>query len=148
MALMRRIQSNLPSRDFFDDLFNVGMPEMRRRNLADAESTLPRVNVREDENQYSVEMAAPGMNKEDFNIELDDNVLTISSEQKTEKGGDEEKGYTSREFSYTSFQRSFTLPEIADSEKINASYDNGILRLTIPKKEKEKAKAPKTINIK
>ena len=93
-------------------------------------------------------MAAPGMKKSDFRIELDGNLLTINSEatnQNEEKDGER---YTRREFSYQSFQRSFTLPkEVVDSDKINARYEDGVLRLLIPKKEEAKPKPAKMIAI-
>src|SRR5258708_36546719 len=102
---------------------------------------VPKVDIIENENSYELHVAAPGLSKEDFNIELKDNSLTVSGERKfsNEK---KEKNYHSIETQYGSFLRSFALPENVDSTKINARYNNGILELTIPKDEK---KALKTI---
>jgi HSP20 family protein len=100
-------------------------------------STLPAVNIREDEKAFYLELAIPGMSKEDVKIELKDEMLTISSEHKEEKE-DKAEGYSRKEFSYNSFCRSFYLPEGVDTEKINASYKEGILGIEIPKKEEEK----------
>jgi len=101
------------------------------------------------DNSYEVEMAAPGMKKEDFKIELDNNVLTISSEKREEsQEGNENERYSRREFSYQSFQRSFALPkEVVDEDKIKAHYSDGMLQLSIPKKEKAKQKQPRKIEI-
>ena len=94
--------------------------------------TLPAVNVEETDEAFKLELAAPGKNKEDFNIEVDKNVLTISSEEEA-RHEEEEKNYTRREYSYRSFRRSFRLPEGTDSATIVAAYDNGVLYVTIPK---------------
>ena len=94
-------------------------------------------------------MAAPGMKKEDFRLELDGNTLTIASEWKNENEVKEGERYTRREFSYQSFQRSFTLPKnVVDVDQIIARYENGVLRLLIPKKEEARQKPPRTIEIK
>ena len=93
-------------------------------------------------------MAAPGMNKDDFKVELDGNLLTIVSEKNQENEVKEGERYSRREFSYQSFQRSFQLPkEVVDADKIEAKYENGVLRLLIPKKEEAKPRPPKTIQI-
>jgi HSP20 family protein len=114
-----------------------------------SDTTLPAVNIRETKDSYEVEMAAPGMKKEDFKIELDRNILTISSEksEEHEEQGEEEK-YSRKEFSYQSFQRSFNLPkEVVDEDKIEARYREGVLHLTIPKREEAKQKPPRKIEI-
>lgn len=103
--------------------------------------------MKETDDNYEVEVAAPGMDKKDFHITLDGNLLTISSEKQF---SDEEKdaNYTRREFSYQSFQRSFELPkDVVDEESIQAKYENGVLYLTVPKKEEAKKKAPKRIEV-
>ena len=94
-------------------------------------------------------MAVPGLKKEDFKINIDRNILTISSESQTEnEERDEKKNYTRREFNYQSFTRSFTMPsDIVDVERIEAKYDNGILKLAVPKRENAK-KEVKSIEIK
>jgi len=98
---------------------------------------VPAVNIAETENEFHVELAVPGLKKEDFKINLDKNVLTVSSEKKTENVEDGKK-FSKREYSYKSFSRSFTLPESADHSKIEADYTDGILKLIITKKEEAK----------
>ena len=151
MSLIKRNSGLLPSFSRFwddDDFFNRSLSNWGLTNFSDAGTTLPAVNIRETEDSYEVEMAAPGMKKEDFKIELDNNILTISSEKTDEYEDNEKEKYSRREFSYQSFQRSFTLPkEVVDDEKIGAQYQNGVLRLTIPKKEEAKQKPPRKIQI-
>jgi len=106
---------------------------------------IPAVNIKEESDKFILEMAAPGMNKDDFKVNLDNYQLTISAEQKKEKK-EKEDSYTRREFVYSSFSRSFTLPKTIDIEKIKADYKNGILSLALPKKEEE-AKLTKQIKI-
>lgn len=96
--------------------------------------SLPAVNITESKNDYKVEVAVPGLNKNDFKISLDENVLTISSEKEASNETREED-VLRREFSYSTFSRCFTLPETADAEKIKASHKDGVLSITIPKKE-------------
>jgi HSP20 family protein len=107
----------------------------------------PAVNVRETNDSYRVEVAAPGLKKEDFKVNIENNTLIISSEKESRKEEEQER-FTRKEFSYTSFQRSFTLPETTDPEKIEAKYENGILNIRIPKKEMAISKTPKKIDIK
>lgn len=129
------------SRFFNDDWF-----DMPARGLDGG--SLPAVNVKEEEEQFVVELAAPGMKKEDFKVEVNHDVLTISSERKEEHTEGEEKGgYTRREFSYQSFQRSFTLPKTVDAEHISARYEDGVLHLHVPKREEAKVKPARTIEI-
>lgn len=117
------------------------------QNFSDTNSSIPAVNIRETNDGFEVEVAAPGMSKKDFNIQLDNNLLTISSEKREEQEQQDGR-YTRREFSYQSFQRSFTLPkEVVDDEKIEARYADGVLRLHIPKKEEAKPRPPKQISI-
>ena len=106
---------------------------------------IPAVNIKEENDKYLLEMAAPGLKKDDFNINLDNYQLTISSEKK-EESEEKKDSYTRREFMYTSFSRSFTLPKSVDVDKIKADYKNGILTVTLPKKEEE-AKLTKQIKI-
>lgn len=105
------------------------------------------VNIKETENNFLVELMAPGLKKEDFNVELNNDLLTISSEVKTEKTEGEEGKFTRKEFNFSSFKRSFTLPETVNQEAITASYDNGILKLTLPKKEEALPKEKRLIDI-
>lgn len=109
-------------------------------------SRVPAVNVYETEDHYEIEMAAPGLNKEDFNIKLDKNLLTVSVEQQNQEVK-ENKQYNRREFSYSSFVRSFALPESADDAQIEAKYNNGVLRILVVKKEEAK-QLPRKIEIK
>jgi HSP20 family protein len=109
-------------------------------------NSFPAVNIRENERDFEVEIAVPGKKKEDFNIEVDNNVLTVSLEYKKEEEVKEDN-YTRREFSFNSFKRAFTLPETVNVEKINASYTDGILRFTLPKKEEALPKPKRLIEI-
>jgi HSP20 family protein len=152
MSSLTRKSSFLPSISRFwddDDFFNRSLMNWGTSNYSNTGTTLPAVNIKETDNSYEVEMAAPGMKKEDFKIELDNNILTISSEksQEYEEGGENEK-YSRKEFSYQSFQRSFSLPkEVVDEDKIEARYKDGVLHLNIPKREEAKQKAPRKIEI-
>jgi len=110
-------------------------------------STIPSANIKETEDSFLIELAAPGLKKENIKIDLDQDVLTISSEQKEEKT-EEKDNYTRREFNYSSFSRSFYLPEIADTDKISAEYKDGVLNIHIPKKESAIKKPQKRIEIK
>lgn len=105
------------------------------------------VNIKETDESYTVELMAPGMKKEDFNIEIDNDLLTISAEVKSESTEQEEGKYTRREFSYSSFKRAFTLPESVKEDDINASYQDGILRIALPKKEEALPKPKRLIDI-
>jgi HSP20 family protein len=107
---------------------------------------MPPANIIEGEKEYRLELSVPGFRKEDFNIDIEQGVLTISSERK-EESNKEEKNYSRKEFSYSSFSRTFQLPENCDENSINAKYDNGVLQLTIPKKEVATAKPKKQIKI-
>ncbi|RYU92231.1 Hsp20/alpha crystallin family protein [Mucilaginibacter terrigena] len=100
-------------------------------------SRVPAVNIAENDNEFHIELAVPGLKKEDFKINLDKNVLTISAEKKAEENV-EPKKYSKREYSYSSFVRSFTLPDSVDHSKIEADYTDGILKLTVAKREEAK----------
>jgi HSP20 family protein len=116
----------------------------------DSFQTTPSINISEEKDHYEVELAAPGMKKEDFNVDLEGNLLTISCENETETGGNEEKQgkYSRREYNYSSFSRSFTLPDVADTEKIDAKYTDGILHLRIPKRAGDDVKKNRRIDVK
>lgn len=109
-------------------------------------TSIPAVNIKENEKDYSLELFVPGRAKEDFGIEIDDAVLTISSEIKESHAGSEEN-FTRREFTITSFKRAFTLPEIVATDKIEAAYENGILKFKLPKKEEALPKPKRTIEL-
>jgi HSP20 family protein len=148
MMPVRRSQNWLPSifNDFFDNDWMVR-----------ANTTSPAINVFETEQAYNVELAAPGMTKEDFVVNVDDeNNLVISMEKKSEtkeenKDGKESKKegrYLRREFSYTKFQQTMILPDNVDREKISAQVEHGVLKVTLPKlTPEEKARAKKTIEV-
>jgi len=132
----------------FNDLFSRDLWNWGLSNNSSTNTTIPAVNIKETADNFVVEMAAPGMKKDDFKIELDGNMLTISSEKENnyeEKDG--ERTYK-KEFSYQSFQRSFQLQkDVVDSDKIEAKYENGLLHLVIPKKEEAKQRPPRKISI-
>lgn len=110
-------------------------------------SQVPAANVKENEQEFLVELAVPGLKKEDFQIDVDHGMITISAERKEEKE-DKDEGYTRQEFSYSSFRRTFQLPEIVNEDEIGARYDNGVLKLTLPKKEEgQKEESRKAISI-
>ncbi|MFO7979106.1 MAG: Hsp20/alpha crystallin family protein [Bacteroidales bacterium] len=109
--------------------------------------SMPAVNVIDAADEFRIEVAAPGLDKNDFKVDLDNRMLTISCEKeqkKEENGGDR---FMRREFSYTSFRRSFSLPEGVDTDKVKAHHKNGVLNIHIPKKEEAKQKPPKQISI-
>jgi len=111
-------------------------------------ANVPAVNIKETEDGFAIELAAPGKKKDDFVIEVDDNILTISSEAKTEKEEKDTAGrYTRKEFNYAAFKRSFSFPETVNEDKINASYEDGVLKLTLPKKEEALPKPKRQIEI-
>jgi HSP20 family protein len=128
--------------NLFDDFFSgdvSDIPTLRKR------STVPAVNIIEFADKFTIEIAAPGLKKDDFIIDLDNNVLTISSEK---EGNEEINGqFTKREFFYANFKRAFTLPETADVEKIAAKYENGVLKLDIAKRNEAVIKPKRNINI-
>ncbi len=148
MSLIKRTSPTAPGFSrLFDDFFNSDLFEWSSRNFSGNDATLPAVNVKENEDSFVVEVAAPGMRKEDFKVELVHNRLSISSERREEQNSHESDRYSRREFSYASFTRSFTLPELVEAEKIEARYSDGILSLHIPKKEEAKPKPARLIEI-
>ena len=108
---------------------------------------IPSVNITENKDEYNVSLAVPGMKKDDFKIDVDGNMLTISCE-KDETKEEKDKRYTRKEYSYSSFSRSFTLPDEVNREKIDAKYEDGLLRLSLPRKEEVKKFAAKHIAVK
>lgn len=148
MSLLRKNENYPAWSNFFSEFFNRDWMDWTTRNFSETNTTLPAVNIKEGNDNYTVEMAAPGLEKRDFKIELANGLLTISSEKKTEKDTKKGQKYTRREYSYQSFCRTFTLPTTVDSDKIAAKYENGILKVVIPKKEEAKTKLPKAIEIK
>ena len=144
---LTKFRSDVPSFPSLWDNF-LGRDLFDITNSSATGTTLPAVNIKESKDDYMVEVAAPGMKKEDFKITLDNNVLMISSEKETSHEEEEKDGsYSRREFSYQSFQRSFTLPNSVEQESISASYKDGVLMISIPKKEEAKQKPVKEISI-
>nr|WP_315150431.1 Hsp20/alpha crystallin family protein [uncultured Flavobacterium sp.] len=132
---------------FFEDVFGRELFNWENSNFSRTSTTLPSVNIKETAENYEVEVAAPGMDKKDFKVTLDGNLLIISSVKENQFTSKEET-FTRREFSYQSFQRSFELPKnVVDEDKISARYENGLLLLTIPKREEVKQKPPRLISI-
>lgn len=141
MSLVKRNNRNVfPSfvNEFFTPDWFGGLEQFN--------STLPAVNILETEKDFEVQLAVPGKKKEDFKVEVDNDVLTISTENKTEDQV-QEGNYTRREFAYSAFRRSFTLPETVNSDKIDASYVDGVLKLVVPKKEEALPKPKRLIDI-
>ncbi|HEX3167858.1 MAG TPA: Hsp20/alpha crystallin family protein [Chitinophagaceae bacterium] len=132
----------------FDDFLNRDFFNWSLSNFSDTNTTIPAVNIKETPDNYEVEVAAPGMKKKDFKVMLEGNTLTISSEKEIRKEQNEEMRYATREFSYQSFSRTFTLQkDVVDTEKIEAKYEDGVLHLLIPKREHAKQQQPKLIEI-
>mgnify|MGYP003572495932 FL=1 len=122
------------NRDFFSKSLELG-------------TSIPAVNTKETDESYHMEVAIPGMKKEDFNIDLNDNILTISSEKKEEKEEKDGEKITRREFGYSSFKRSFQLPENIKKNDISAEYSDGLLKLALPKTEPKQVESRKQIEI-
>lgn len=135
---------------FFNDLLGTRRGLLSLNRLFNGDNgfyALPPINVRDQEENLELELAAPGLTKDDFKIILDDGILTISSEKEGNKE-EEKDGYVRKEFSYNTFSRSFSLPDTIDENKdVKASYHDGILKLTLHKKENIKPKPPKKVNV-
>jgi HSP20 family protein len=149
MTLMKRngnLLNSFPA--LFDDFFNRDLFNWGQSNFSNTNTTIPAVNIKETNDNYEVEVAAPGMTKNDFRIELDGNMLTISSEKSNEREEKGQENYSRREFSYQSFQRTFNLPkDVVDADKIQAKYSDGVLQLLIPKREEARQRPPRQIQI-
>ena len=145
MTLVRRTNNQMPDLDyFFGNLFDR---DLLFAPVAGKKYSDPSVNVKETETEYQIEVAAPGLKKENFNVEVENNVLTISYNQKEEKE-EKNEGYSRCEFSYSSFRRSFSIPkDEVDDSKIEASYKDGILNVTLHKREEVKPKPARAIEI-
>ncbi|MFN0275584.1 MAG: Hsp20/alpha crystallin family protein [Chitinophagales bacterium] len=128
----------------FDELFNSNWPE----KFFDVKGTfIPSVNVSESEKEFKLEFAVPGFSKQDFHVDVEKDYITVSAKREENKETKEGK-FTRKEFSYGSFQRTFTLPENIDSEKIDAVYENGILNIVLPKKEVKAVQNVQKITVK
>lgn len=146
MNLIKTNQAHrLPS--VFDDIFKTDWLG-GTTNMNNIGTSIPAVNILESDDNFTVQVAAPGKKRDDFKIELDNEVLTISSKEKKEKETNEKNGrFTRREFSYSNFKRAFSLPEFVQSDKISASYENGVLMINLPKKEEAKVQPKRMIEI-
>jgi HSP20 family protein len=143
----RGIQSTLSPTWYnpFDRFFRNDFPSFWD---GDNVSTMPSINVSEDKDSLNVEMAVPGLKKEDFKIDVDRNMVTISCEKESDTGEPETKSrYSTREYNYYGFSRSFTIPDHADPSKISAKYNDGILRLSIPKKPEAQKNTSQRITV-
>ncbi|MEQ5792445.1 Hsp20/alpha crystallin family protein [Muricauda sp. NFXS6] len=141
---------NLIGSDFFDfdDFFEdrVWDTNLLKDSFWNGKTTIPAMNIKETDDDYEIELAAPGFNKKDFKITIENGCLNISAEKST---SEEEKNanYTRREFSHNSFERSLQLPDFIKDDNVNAKYNDGILRFKLVKKEEAKKKKPKVIQV-
>lgn len=150
MKLVKVSPSRLATPSFFNDFDRV-FDEFFNRNITnfsgrDGSLSLPSVNVVENEDSYHIEVAAPGLEKGDFNLEVDGDTLVVSAEKEATDETKEDK-YMRREFNYTSFSRSFQLPEGVNADEIGAKYDNGVLQVTLPKLQEAQPAPVKRIEI-
>lgn len=135
MKIVKKNSPWLPS--MFDEFF----PENRLESINYERFSIPSVNIKEDLSTFVIELAVPGLKKEDIAIEVDKDLLKISSKNTSEKENVEENEgvtYTRKEFNFTKFERSFTLPELVKTDEIQANYENGIVKITLPKVEEAK----------
>ena len=141
MNLIRKQNPFFPS--LVDELFN----QDRRVRTSSISSTTPAVNIIEQDTQFLIELAAPGNKKEDFEIEIEDGILSISSSSNKEDNTSEKETFTRQEFSYNSFRRSFTIPESVDVSSIEATYNEGVLLIKLLKLEEALPQPKKLIKI-
>lgn len=145
MTLIRTSDRLYPA--FFNNLFSRELLDWNNAGFSAMDSTLPAVNIIEDEDKIQIEVAAPGMKKEDFKVNLDQNRLTVSAEKEDEKEETNSR-YSRKEFCYSSFSRQFNVPvETINGDQIQATYKDGILSLTLPKREELKPKPARSIEI-
>ena len=142
---LTRLSERMPA--FFDDFFKPLNEWFDNSNFRNPVMNMPAVNITEQKGEYLVSLAVPGMTKEDFKIDVDGNMLTISSE-KEESKEEKDKTFTRKEYNYSSFRRSFTLPDEVNKEKIDARYEDGELKISLPRKEEAKKPAAKHIAVK
>jgi HSP20 family protein len=141
---LTKVREVLPS--MFDDFFKPWNGWFDGNNGFSTALTIPAVNITEEKDCYKAELAAPGMDKDDFRIDVKGDILTISAEKEEEKKENEKK-YTRREYSYASFSRSFTLPNEVKKDSIDAKYSNGILQITLPKQDEAKNQEAQKIKV-
>lgn len=150
MTLVKRKNELFPRiPSFFDDFMGRDLSDWLTNSFPYRGTSMPAANIKETDKEYIVELAAPGMDKKDFNIELENDLLTISTEKKDEMEEKDENGnYFRKEFSYQSFERSFRVPgDVVNVEKIQANYKDGVLNIKLPKLEEKAIKASRQIKI-
>ena len=143
--VLAKVAERMPS--VFDDFFKPWNEWFDNGGILGRTMNVPAVNITENKDAYMVSLAAPGLKKDDFKIAVEGNMLTISSE-KEETKEEKDKKFTRKEYSYSSFSRSFTLPEEINKEKIDAKYEDGVLKLSLPRKEEAKKPLAKQIAVK
>ncbi len=142
---LAKLSERMPS--VFDDFFKPWNEWFDNGGFLGRTMNVPAVNITEQKDEYRVTMAIPGLKKDDFKIDVDGNMLTISSEREENKE-EKDKKFTRKEYSYSSFSRSFTLPEEINKEKIEARYEDGVLKISLPRKEEAKKITAKHIAVK
>jgi HSP20 family protein len=147
MAMNEIMRPGLRLPDLVDDFFKPLNEFFDNSRFWGRAATMPAVNIIDNQNEYKMSLVAPGLKSEDFKIDVANNMLTISAE-KEEKKEEKDERYARREYNYTSFSRSFTLPEDVKQDAIEAKYEDGVLRLMLPKKEEvKKAAVTKSITV-
>jgi HSP20 family protein len=145
LARNERLSSSIPS--FIDSFFNRDWSDWNNMNFSGMNQTMPACNILEENDHFMIEVAAPGLSREDFKVQVVNNQLLVSCEKKEDQE-QSEKGYSRHEFSYQTFQRAFSLPEgQIKTDDINAKYNNGILYITVPKREEVRTRPAKEIQI-
>lgn len=142
---LAKATETMPS--LFNDFFKPWNEWFDNGTLLGRTMNIPAVNITEEKDEYKVSLAVPGMKKDDFKIDVDGNLLTISSEKEASKE-EKDKKFTRKEYNYSSFSRTFTLPDEIDKEKIEAKYDEGVLRISLPYAEKARKATAKHIAVK
>jgi len=142
---LSRLSERMPT--VFEDFFKPWNEWFDNGGFFGRTLNIPAVNITEQKNDYLVSLAVPGMKKDDFKIDVDGNMLTISSE-KEETKEEKEKKFTRKEYNYSSFSRSFTLPDEVNKEKIDAKYEDGVLKISLPRREEAKKPTAKQIAVK
>ena len=148
MSLIKKTQQFPTFGNLFNDFFNDNWSNMPASFNAYQNTNTPKVNILEHNDAFEVQLAAPGMKKDDFKVEINNNILSISCNKEEQHEEKNSPNYTRKEFSYQSFCRSFTLPDTVKHDKIAAQYDKGILKVSIPKREEAKKQPTRLIDIK
>lgn len=140
MKTLKQNNKNFWFPNLLDDVFNQGFAPT-------SSLSLPSVNIIEFENRFEIELAIPGKNKENFNIEIEEDILTVGFTETAEQETEEKGKYTRKEFSYSSFKRTFALPDNVNQEDIKVTYENGILKFDLPKKLESISKEKRSLSI-